>query len=180
MKHSFLRVLAALCLVMAVARVAIAADEQGQWKKIVSTRGNFSVLMPGVPTEEKQSDGSFFGLEKDGLVMAVVYNDHPNGDIEKLKPQVLLDAARDGVLKEDGGKKSKLLNERKVSLGNLTGKEFRAVTTDDVLLRVRVFLVKRRLYQVLVGMPRKSEKEFGKQTEKFLESFKLVAPPKSS
>jgi hypothetical protein len=70
--------------------------------------------------------------------------------------------------------------ETKVTQAGLEGREFRAVTTDGVLLRVRLFLVKRRLYQLIAAMPSKSEKGLEKQTLKFLDSFQLLAPAKSS
>jgi hypothetical protein len=49
-----------------------------------------------------------------------------------------------------------------------------------MLLRVRLFLVKQRLYQLIAAMPSKSEKGLEKQTLKFLDSFQLIAPKSSA
>jgi hypothetical protein len=92
----------------------------------------------------------------------------------------VLNAARDALLVEERGKKSRVLNESKVTQHGLDGREFRAVTTGGMLLRVRLFLVKQRLYQLIAAMPSKSEKGLEKQTLKFLDSFQLIAPKSSA
>lgn len=129
--------------------------------------------------EASQPDGVAYGLEVGSLALAVVYNDYAAAKVEQQKPDALLNAARDAMLVEGRGKKSKLLGEGKVAQSGIEGREFRAVTTAGMLLRVRMFLVKQRMYQLIVAMPSKSEKGLEKQTLKFLDSFQLVAPPKS-
>lgn len=180
MNRSALRVLATLCLLLGMARLASAADDLAQWKTFMSAKGGFSVSVPSVPMEAPQPDGVAYGLEKDNLALAVVYNDHSAAKVEQQKPDGLLNAARDGLLVEEKGKKSRLLVEKKLPQAGLEGREFRAVTTDGVLLHVRLFLVKQRLYQLIAAMPLKSEKGLEKQTAKFLDSFQLVAPKSST
>jgi hypothetical protein len=179
MKRSALQVLATLCLLLGMARLGSAADDLVQWKTFIPGKGGFSVSVPGIPMEAAQPDGVAYGLDQGSLALAIVYNDYAPAKVEQQKPETLLNAARDAMLVEERGKKSKLLSEGKVAQSGIEGREFRAATTGGILLRVRLFLVKQRMYQLIVAMPLKSEKGFEKQTLKFLDSFQLVAPPKS-
>jgi hypothetical protein len=163
-----------------MARLTSAADDLAYWKTFVPAKGGFSVSVPSVPMEAAQADGVAYGVEVGTMALAVVYNDYTAAKVEQQKPDALLNAARDALLLEERGKKSRLLGEGKVTQSGSEGKEFRAVTSEGILLRVRLFLVKQRLYQLIVAMPSKSEKGYEKQTLKFLDSFQLVAPAKSS
>jgi hypothetical protein len=108
-----------------------------------------------------------------------MYNDYAAAKVEQQKVEGLLNAARDALLVEERGKKSRVLSEGKVTQNAVEGREFRAVTSGGIVLRVRLFLVKQRLYQLIVATPLKSEKGFEKQSLKFLDSFLLVAPKSS-
>jgi hypothetical protein len=64
----------------------------------VPAKGGFSVSVPSVPMEAPQLDGVAYGLEKDSLALAVLYNDYAADKVESQKPDGILNAARDALL----------------------------------------------------------------------------------
>ncbi len=114
-----------------------------------------------------------FTTEVEGVVYAVAYSDYPEAIAADLDPQRVLDGSRDGAVANVQGR---LIQERAVTLGEHPGRELTIEanpnTEDRAQVRVRLYLVGSRLYQVLVVVPR--DRPDPGTTEQFLESFTLT------
>src|SRR5688572_8775149 len=142
----------------------------------MSREGGFSISMPGTPREQtiptSTPDGQVISklvsAQADGIVCLVVYTDLPIVATDQAEVSALIDNARDGLLLQPG---SKITAERPVSIDGHTGKEFQAESAGKVLT-ARIFLVKDRMYQVAISVPKGTP---AGAAEAFLSSFKLVA-----
>jgi len=147
------------------------------WQEFSSAEGNFAVLMPGTPTHEKTSTNTAVGpidmhmftlnIKRDAAYM-VMYNDYPE-IVTKASPEALLDGGRNGAL---ANTKGKLIGEQSISLDGFPGREIVIDVPGKGLMKVRAFLVRQRLFQVLaVGTKEKIDHE---DTAKYLTSFRLL------
>jgi hypothetical protein len=82
----------------------------------------------------------------------------------------------------DAGKKTALQNakgtlisEEKISLGDYLGKEVNYTKPGDKIIKQRIFLVGRRLYQVSAETTIQKQKYLTKSISGFCDSFKLLA-----
>jgi len=150
------------------------------WSEFSSAEGAFSVLMPGAPTEETQTqdtemgaiDVHSFTFEQGGVAYLVGYNIFPAAVIEAASPAALLNGARDGQAKAVNGT---LVNEQEITLGAYPGRDVEILVENSdgtSSLRSRTFLVEDRLYQVMVVGPKGQSSS--PDTIKFLDSFKLL------
>lgn len=149
-------------------------DLPDNWKPVVSTTGGFKVTMPPKPTEKKQQVKTATGqlnvflLLADGRndsVFVVSYCDYPDADSKKGTEQKRLDHARDGAVSSARGK---LLKEEAIKLKGHPGREIVIEKNGETVARMRIFLVNRRLYQVM-ALGNAAPKEAGF----FLASFDL-------
>lgn len=67
-----------------------------------------------------------------------------------------------------------MLSEQDIRLGTYPGKEFRLENPGKAIVRHRVYLVKQRIYQVLVETPLDREQALSSDSDKFLNSFQLL------
>jgi hypothetical protein len=170
-----MRVVLSVIVVVVVASRFGAAQEA--WKEVRSQAGGFSVEMPGTPEEGKQAldtavgkvDMFTFWLEVKDVVYLVSYNDYPSDTIKNSPSGKLLDDWRDGFAK---GVKGKVRGEKYITLKSNPGREVIVDAPDDLVFKVRAYLVKQRLYQVLVVTSK--SKESSPDATKFLDSFKLL------
>lgn len=148
------------------------------WKEFSSAEGNFAVLMPGTPSYEKKNTATALGpidmhmftlnIGRDAAYL-VMYSDYPE-IVTRAKPDALLDGGRDGAL---ANTKGKLIGEQNMSLDGFPGREIVIEVPGKGLLKLRVFLVGRRMFQVMaVGTKEMIEHE---DTAKYLTSFRLLA-----
>jgi hypothetical protein len=139
-----------------------------------------SVLMPGTPTEQTQTQDTELGVidvhsftfEQSGVAYLVGYNIFPAAVIEVATPGSMLDGARDGQVE---AVKGTLVNEQEITMGAYPGRdlEIQIENSDGTAsLRSRIFLVRDRLYQLVVVGPK--GQSTSPDTTKFLDSFKLV------
>ncbi|NIS71741.1 MAG: hypothetical protein GTO12_23250 [Proteobacteria bacterium] len=152
-------------------------------KEFSSSEGGFSIVMPGTPSEKTQTvniplgriDVHFFSVNKgDEGVYTVAYSDYPKSYVQMIPAEALLDAARDGSVAGLGGK---LLGEEIISLNEYPGRRINAELAGGTgRQKACIFLVGRRLYQVLWTGPK--EKADLKSVGEFLDSFKLLEMPK--
>jgi TonB family protein len=154
------------------------------WKEFSSAEGRFSVLLPGTPTEKVEFHDSPVGkLEVHIFTLRtfaeylVMYVEYPPNIEEEGNVRAFLDRIRDGSLE---GVNGTLLEEKDISFEGHPGRFMRAQIVDDHVIRVRIFVVKNRLYQVGVIMRDKDAPQgilkFNEETAtKFLDSFKLVS-----
>jgi hypothetical protein len=160
---------------------ALLAGCGGSWTEFSSTDGAFSVLMPGTPTEQTQTQDTDWGpievhmftVEQGDVAYLVGYNVFPAAVIQAVSPAQLLDSARDGQVETVKGT---LLSEEVITLDANPGRDLEIqVEGEDGTssLRSRLFLVGDRLYQLVVAGPK--GQSTSSNTIKFLDSFELVA-----
>jgi hypothetical protein len=167
------RHLASLAFVVALApAIALAQD----WKEFNSEDCRCSAAFPGTPQPKTQGmqtkvgtlEAKMFMLEMPNAFYAMAFVDYPKEAMGKQSPDQLLESARDGAV---GNVKGKLASETKISMNGYPGRELRIEAPGDLALVARLYLVKERLYQILVVMPK--AKEGTADAKKFLDSFKF-------
>jgi hypothetical protein len=98
-----------------------------------------------------------------------MYSDYPE-TILKAPADKVLDGGRDGALANTEGK---LVSDQGLSLDGFAGREFIIEIPGKGLMKLRTFLVRQRLFQVMaMGTKEKIEHE---DTGKYLASFRLLA-----
>jgi hypothetical protein len=152
----------------------------GEWKTITPKDGTFSFQMPNTPKDDRQFIKTATGgvdlsvyvldLPRGEGTLAVVVNDFPQEMLKGLSVDKRLDSARDGAV---ANAKGKLKGEKKITLEDYPGRELVVEVDAKSLVRVRLFVVKNRLYQLLVSGSK--DLTGSKLGERFLESFKLAA-----
>ena len=149
-----------------------------------SAAGRFAVTAPKTLQESSQDlelqSGKIilylFSTQQDNIGYFVSYCDYPpetmaHGDLEKM-----LDGSRDGAL---SNVKGELVSETKITLEGNPGRELVMETADEsgrrATIKGRLFMVKNRLYQVMVVAPRSQAAD--KEVDQFIQSFKLLGKP---
>lgn len=152
------------------------------WQEFTPEGGGFSVLLPGTPGRETQSDTSSLGVidtirfelpcEGDPLSYGVQYTDMPPAVLGLLRSVQNLLVARQRKLAYDLD--ATLLGEvENIVLGEYPGQHFKLELPDGSLGTYRIFYVGHRLYQLSV---RTHADEVGaEEVSRFLDSFKLGA-----
>jgi hypothetical protein len=164
-----------------VLSVAIRAAEKPASQEFISRKGGFSVKLPGKPIEQTKTIPTIFGptdltvLEavapKQEACYAVGYIDYPAQVLQLVQEddvQDLLKVTGAGAVQAVDGK---VVSEKEIRLGAHPGREFDADILDGkATLRLRVYLVKQRLYMVMAVAPKGEPAGFGD----FFGSFKLT------
>jgi hypothetical protein len=153
---------------------------QSQWEKFSSSEGNFSILMPVKPTQEKQTTGSSSlsletnlfkaSLNSNQAIYSVSYTDFPP-ELAQLPPSFLFDSLSSRFTSD---RKLKLLKQEDIKLGQYPGKEFQFEAPGETIIKYRAYLVEKRLYQVIAETPKAIEMASSSDSEKFLNSFQLL------
>jgi hypothetical protein len=142
-----------------------------------SEAGGFSVMVPVVLTEamhqvesERKVDMHQLRGERGKTTYYVTYADHP--EMERNERKGTLDYFCNGTVAAMNGR---LAMQTNISLDGNPGRELVIEVKDsdgqDLTLKARLFLVKARLYEVMVLAP---QGENGLAMDDFLRSFKLV------
>jgi hypothetical protein len=154
------------------------------WKLFSPPDGGFRILMPGKPRETKQTVNTKSGniklnmftvkRQQEEVTYTVGYVDYSSEYIELLNRKNLvqkaLDSGRNNVVKKSKGS---LISERKIRLGSYFGREISYSKPGGNIVRQRIYLVEKRLYQVTVETTKKREKFLTKSMEGFLNSFNV-------
>jgi len=153
---------------------------QSPWKPFSPTDGSFSILMPGQPTQKKQTintpagdiDTYFYTITQDGgkINYTVSYVELPKG-VEKMAPPALLEAMASGLM---GDSRVKVVSEKTIQLGDYPGRAFKIEAPDKSLIMHRAYLVKQRIYQIAVQVPKVQEQALSGDVDRFFNSFKLL------
>jgi hypothetical protein len=132
-------------------------DLPANWKVNVSKDGNFSVAMPGTATETKKPVKTATGQllvtmlvaeGRDESLFVVSFSDFPEKDVKKETVDKRLDYARDGAVSSARGK---LRSEKIIKLDEAQpGRELIVEKDGAVVAKIRIYVVKNRLYQVMV------------------------------
>lgn len=154
---------------------------QSIWKKFTSTDGRFTILMPGNPKRERQTQNTKIGpiniqsfaveRKQEGVAYIVAYADLPNSIAQRANAQKVLDGSREGALRVAQGK---LLNQRNISLSGYPGREIEFVNPKGLITKNRVYLVNGRLYQIVVVTKQETQKYLSGSIAGFLNSFSLI------
>lgn len=153
-----------------------------QPKEFRSETGAFSVTTPALLKEEVQSadfpqigtiTSHVFSGNKGNTSYAVSYTDFPEDFIQRADPERVLNGGRDGAVSNVNGK---LVLETQISLGTNPGRELvidaKAGDGRDATIKTRVYLVRNRLYQVMVVAPKGEVSN--DEMMKYLGSFRLI------
>ena len=157
-----------------------------EWKEVVSKEGGFTILMPSAvgPAQTKEEKESFGPVKVTTQIAAVpdtkqvyvtAFSDLPEAEAAKGYEAVCKKMLTD-MNKND--KATKVASEKKITLGNVTGMEYRLEAGpgkgpgEISQALVRMYLVKNRLYVVAAGALEGNLVE--PDALKFLDSFKLA------
>ncbi len=155
---------------------------QPKWKLYTAPDGRFTILMPGSPERNTQSQKTYMGeinLEtfiaqppKQQVAYIVAYNDFPYSYGQMANPQLILNNARDMALKTT---KSNLISQRNIRSSNgHPGKEIVYINSGGKITRNRMYVAQGRLYQVMAITTKKQQKTLAKTITGYLNSFHVV------
>ncbi|NTW99209.1 MAG: hypothetical protein HGB35_04635 [Geobacteraceae bacterium] len=156
-----------------------AGCQKAEWKPFTSAQGGFSVLMPDIPVEKTEQANTvagmialhMFSLEQKESAYVVTYSDFPVAVNQTVDSKAVLDSSRDGAVASFQGK---LLTETSISIDGFPGRDLKIESPDGLhTVRLRIFLVKNRLYQVMIVTTK--ERVDLKDNFKYLDSFKLLS-----
>jgi len=173
--HTRRATLAVLFALSSAGLTLSSADDEPE--VFTSKEWKFKAKFPSKPKESSQKVAGValtaYAVEgKDGAyVVGVADLPIPAGETDKMI-QDRLDGARDGAVKNVGGK---LQDSKAITLDKkYPGREVSATIAQpkEGILRARVYLVGSRLYQVLVIGTK--EHATSKEADAFLESFKVI------
>ncbi len=154
-----------------------ATQESPAWETFTSKEGAFSVKFPCAPAEERQKVKTatgqlnvavFLAEDKNDASYVVSFSDLPEAETKKGMEQKRLDFARDGAVTRARGK---LRSEKAIELVGYPGRELVIESAAELVLRVRIFVVNRRLYQVMAVGP--GAVVLHRDGTFFLDSFRL-------
>lgn len=153
-------------------------------QEFISQSGEFSVITPkrlqeNIQTEDTPDGGQvdihLFSAETHNAAYMIGYSNYPEQAFVGIDPQLVLANSRDGAVSSVGGT---LVSDSETSLQGHPGRELRiegAVEQgQELVVHSRMFLVRNRLYQVMVIVP--STQALTADMEGFLGSFKLLNP----
>jgi hypothetical protein len=152
-------------------------------RSFVSEAGRFAIVAPGTLTESVQPvdlgfttvDMYTYAVEYNDSYWAVHYNDYPPEIMTDADPAVVLDAATAAMADELGGT---IVADEPLTLEGYPGREI-VVETDSLdgslplAIKVRLYLVGNRFYQVMVGYPQAATNQMT-AIDNYLESFELL------
>lgn len=175
-----------LLIAIAVAMLLVLTTTAQADSKLIefkSVDGRYQLKAPGKPKspEKKKLAVGGTGLSiavvtdrwdgPSSTTLAVTYADYPE-TFREVVPKTILDGVRDGLKGIDG----KVAEDKKVTVGTDADKiEYREIRIEagtKTAVRVRLFLVDTRLYQVMVTGTKDSVSS--KAATDFLDSFHLV------
>ncbi|MCA1592122.1 MAG: energy transducer TonB [Acidobacteria bacterium] len=156
------------------------------WKEFSSAEGRFTVLLPGTPTPQVQTQDTAIGkldvhtfTLTTSMQYGVMFVDYPRTMEDSGAAKQFLDGARDGGVK---GVNGTLLEEKETSLDGHPGRIIKVRVGDGYVMRVKFYVVKNRLYQLGVTMwdkdaPEAAARFHDETAARFLDSFKLTSGP---
>ncbi|MEH1910943.1 MAG: hypothetical protein V7L05_00095 [Nostoc sp.] len=166
----------------AVVKPTISQPVQPKWKLFTAPDGRFTILMPGSPNRNTQSQKTYMGEinlkifvaqpPKQQVAYVVAYNDFPYSYGQMADPQAVLNNARDMALKTT---KSHLISQRNIrSSNNHPGKEIEYINSGGKITKSRMYVAEGRLYQVMAITTKKQQKTLAKTITGYLNSFHVV------
>jgi hypothetical protein len=158
---------------------------QSIWQPFSSTEGSYTVLLPGTPTEENRDVNTQAGsipvntryvVRQNEAFYGVAYSDFPeNLSLNSSELNQFFSLVVSGFSEGAGGK---LLSQQNINLGNFPGREVRLQLARGGIVIGRLYLVNKRLYQVIVVT--NQERNLTKSIGGFFKSFQLLNNSKAS
>jgi hypothetical protein len=156
------------------------------WRPFSTTRGGYTVLLPGKPTEKRQPrtlptgvivETNSATVKRSSITsysVAASELDMPPDD-----PTTVLDAIRDELIKIQKGK---LIDESPTELQGMTGRELKVeipktVVAGGAVARARVLLMGRWLYEIVAVQSTAEAKAHAGDVDNFFASFAVTAKP---
>jgi len=168
--------IAAILLLACGSHQAELKSAHADWVVFSPKDGGFSVKLPSNPTERPLPQGVEAGrtpspvyeLTSGGLKYVITYKDHPFS-VEGAQRDKLLEMGAEAGITGAGGK---VVSNKPISLDDYPGREAKGEMGGS-LYQSRVYLVKQRLYLLIVWLP--ADKAGSESAARFFESFKIVA-----
>lgn len=156
----------------AAAAATHGTQDSAGWIRYSSATGRFNILMPVQPKVQEQPVDTAAGqlinyvfmAQSGSAAFAISYADYPQNDAD---PQGVLDDVRQGAIT---GIKGTLISGKNITHKGYPGREFQA-STQGALYTSRIYLVKNRLYQMVVVAP--AAQASAADINRFLTSFDL-------
>jgi hypothetical protein len=150
-----------------------------RWKEFSSEEGRFSILIPRIPIQTTETsetnvgeiDQHVFTTIHESITYVVSYSKYPQ-DLTTGNPQAVLTELRNSAITGFDGQ---LVSERSISLNGHPGRELEIKVSDDtstIIARVRIFLVRNRLYYLYTITP--EDLSPSPNIDKFMDSFRLL------
>lgn len=145
-------------------------------KEFKSPDNSFMVMLPKDVKEEKQAVNTQLGpieyvsysAKAKHQEFTIAYSDYPDSFVTATDPKVLLDGSRDGAVRNIQGT---LLSETIIDMNGRPGRELRIEGPQKIILKSRIYLVGKRLYQIMaVSQP---DHSFDKKIDEVFSSFKI-------
>jgi len=151
---------------------------KSDWVYYHSAEGEYTVLFPMKPTERKQNVGQ--GTEQTTAYLALIQemasgktlaSFHSDGK-EDIKPESLDEVFRKNIDEIAKPMNMSVINEQKVMMSGLEGKEFTMEAMGVLEMKVRMVPKGKRLYRLLTTYM-KSDESSKQEALRFLESFSI-------
>ncbi len=149
---------------------------ENHWHEFHSAKGGFKIELPGeakaeiTPPKPNGRAESRYVVDQGDTAYVVAVDDYPPGQLTHANPNVLLDAAQNAVLK---GLHGKLREEQPIRISGYPGRQIIFDTPDHNTGKVRIFVVRNRLYQTWYLGP--TGQETRPAIDRFLDSFQLTS-----
>ncbi len=158
------------------------------WKPFQDKEGRFSIKFPEPPTESVQNretsrgkiETHSLGFKGGIVILTLLYTDFPVLPTEQKEQTALLERFRDNLLKTFQSSNPKIIRQSEISLAGNPGSYCHFELDNRQVTRIRVYLVGKRVYQLIVqtrkGSPNEMEgaDDFEKIATGFFESFQLT------
>ena len=160
------------------------------WQVLASSEGRFSIEFPGSPavtTQDIEGLNEPIKLKIHSLrtfaEYSVMYADYP---IPIKSPAVIKEVLDNGAKGAVDSVNSQLLEIKEINLDNYPGRFLKKKMSGGKIMRVRIYLVGQRMYQIAVTTPsettasEESRKFYETTADKFLNSFKMLKEAEST
>ena len=148
------------------------------WQEFRSEDDRFLALFPREPTKRVETANTpqgplrnhIYSVSEGQSTFSIAVARFRTDHVKAVGQTAVLDGARDGAVLNTLGK---LLSELLIELDGYPGREIKiSVAGGKVTIQGRMFLVRNRLYQVLVGTP--VDDSYEPAVSRFLDSFRLL------
>jgi hypothetical protein len=142
-----------------------------------SPDNSFSVMLPKKVDKQNQTintqlgpiNAYMFNAKLKYQEFTIAYSEYPDSFVKVTDPKTLLDGSRDGAVRNIQGQ---LLSETLIDIDGNPGRELRIEGPQKMVLKSRMYLVKNRLYQIMVVS--KPDHAFDKKIDEVFNSFKIT------